>query len=281
MPPHHDVPLPLNDGTILPAIGLGTFSMTGPDGVEDVVDGLRAGYRLVDTAVNYGNEREVGAGLRRSGVPRDEVVVTSKLPGRHHAYDEAIRSVRDSLDRLGLDRIDLHLIHWPNPQVGLYGEAWRALVALREEGLVRSIGVSNFTEAQLASIVEDTGVTPAVNQIEVHPAFPQEAMCRVNARLGIVTGSWSPLGNDKPLLGHPVIVEIATRHERTGGQVVLRWHLQRGLVPIPRSRSRTRRRENIDVFDFSLSDAEMQSISALGRDNGRLFGGDPETHEDM
>jgi 2,5-diketo-D-gluconate reductase A len=281
MPLPHDAPLALNDGTTIPRIGLGTFSMTGPEGVEDLVDGLRAGYRLLDTAVNYGNEREVGEGLRRSGVPRDEVVVTSKLPGRHHAFDEAVRSVKDSLNRLGLDRIDLHLIHWPNPGIGLYGEAWRALVALREEQLVRSIGVSNFTETQLARIIEDTDVTPALNQIEVHPAFPQAAMCGVNADLGIVTGAWSPLGNDNPLLGHPVITEIATRYGRTGGQVVLRWHVQRGVVPIPRSRSAARRRENLDVFSFSLSDSEMESISALGRDDGRLFGGDPETHEDL
>jgi len=271
----------LNDGSRLPAIGLGTFSMTGPSGVDDVVDGIEQGYRLLDTAHAYGNEAEVGEGMRRSPVPRSELTVTSKLRGRDHGYDDAIRSVRDSIERLGVDRIDLHLVHWPNPRVGRFVEAWRALVQLRDDGLVRSIGVSNFTEDHLRRVIDATGVIPAVNQIEIHPAFPQEEMVRVDAELGIATQAWSPLGNDRPMLDHPVLVSLAERHGRTTAQVVLRWHLQRGLVPIPRSRSHARRAENLAVFDFVLTDEDMRAIARLARSDGRLFGGDPDTHEDM
>ncbi len=184
----------LNDGTSLPAIGFGTYPLKGEEAVTAIRSALDCGYRLLDTAVNYGNEEEVGEAIRRSGVPREEITVASKLPGRHHAYDEAVASVHASLERLGLDHLDLHLIHWPNPSVGKYAEAWRALVDLRQQGLVRSIGVSNFTGAHLQRIIDETGVTPAVNQIELHPYFPQVEMRAVNERLGIRTESWSPLG---------------------------------------------------------------------------------------
>ena len=184
----------LNDETTLPAIGFGTYPLKGDDGVAAIGSALDIGYRLLDTAVNYENETEVGEALRRSGIPRDEVQVTSKLPGRHHAYDEAIASVHGSLERLGLDYLDLHLIHWPNPSVDKYVEAWRALVDLQKQGLLRSIGVSNFTEAHLRAHHRRHGVTPAVNQIELHPRFPQEEMRRVHERLGIRTEAWSPLG---------------------------------------------------------------------------------------
>src|SRR6478735_1304864 len=184
----------LNDGTTLPAIGFGTYPLTGDAGVAAIQSALEVGYRLLDTAVNYENEAEVGEALRRSGLPRDEVQVASKLPGRHHAYDDAIASVRGSLERLGLEYVDLHLIHWPNPSVDKYVEAWRALIDLQKEGLVRSIGVSNFTIAQLGRIIDATGVVPVVNQIELHPRFPQPEMRSANERLGIRTEAWSPMG---------------------------------------------------------------------------------------
>ena len=186
--------LTLNDGASIPAIGFGTYTLTGADGVAAVRSAIEAGYRLLDTAVNYGNEEEVGQAVRESGVPRDEVFLTSKLPGRHHGYGDAIASTKESLQRLGVDHLDLHLIHWPNPRVDKYVEAWRALVDLREQGLVRSIGVSNFTADTLDRIMDATGVTPAVNQIELHPWFPQAEMRRTNATHGILTESWSPLG---------------------------------------------------------------------------------------
>jgi 2,5-diketo-D-gluconate reductase A len=271
----------LNDGATLPAIGFGTYPMKGDQCVAAVTSALDAGYRLIDTAVNYGNEREVGEAIRGSAVPRDEIVLTSKLPGRHHAYDDARRSVETSLETLGLDYLDLHLIHWPNPSVDRYAEAWRALVDLREEGLIRSVGVSNFTEAHLKRIIDESGVTPVVNQIELHPYFPQPEMREVNHRLGIRTESWSPLGKRQAPFTEPPVADAAEAHGVTPGQVILRWQVQLGTVPIPKSADPERQRHNIDVFGFELSGAEMDAITALGRPGGRLFGGDPDTHEEM
>ena len=271
----------LNDGAVLPAVGFGTYPLRGQDGIDAIVSALRVGYRLLDTAVNYGNEEEVGEAIRRSGVPRDEVLVTSKIPGRHHGYDDAIRSTKESLHRLGLDYLDLHLIHWPNPRVGKYVEAWRALVDLRKQGLVRSIGVSNFTEEHLNRIMEATGVTPAVNQIELHPYFPQAEMRAVHERLGIRTEAWSPMGKRQAPCGEPPVADAARRHGVTPGQVILRWHLELGNLPIPKSATPERQRQNLDLDGFELTDDEVAAITALGRPDGRLFGGDPDTHEEM
>jgi 2,5-diketo-D-gluconate reductase A len=271
----------LNDGTTLPAVGFGTYPLKGEDGVAAVQSALEVGYRLLDTAVNYENETEVGEALRRSGLTREEVQVTSKLPGRHHAYDEAIASVRGSLERLGLEYVDLHLIHWPNPSVDLYVEAWRALVDLQKEGLIRSVGVSNFTEAHLTRIIDDTGVTPAVNQIELHPRFPQDGMRQVHDRLGIRTEAWSPMGKRRAPLEEEAVTRPAERLGVTTGQVILRWHVQLGSLPIPKSGDPERQRQNLDVFGFELTDDEMAAISALGESDGRLFGGDPDSHEEM
>ncbi|WP_344776560.1 aldo/keto reductase [Nocardioides panacisoli] len=271
----------LNDGHTIPAIGFGTYPLSGAEGVDAVVSAIAAGYRLIDTAVNYGNEAEVGEAIRASGVPRDELFVTSKLPGRHHAHADAIASTEESLERLGLDHLDLHLIHWPNPSVGRYHEAWRALVELRERGLVRSIGVSNFTAAHLERIIDDSGVTPAVNQLELHPGFPQAEMRAVHDRLGIRTEAWSPLGKRQAKYGDPAVAVPAERLGVTPAQVVLRWHVQLGSLPIPKSADPERQRQNLDVFGFELTDEEMTAISALGRADGRLFGGDPDVHEEM
>lgn len=271
----------LNDGTTLPALGFGTYPLRGDEGIEAIGSALTAGYRLVDTAVNYQNEREVGEALRRSGVPRDEVLVTSKIPGRHHAYDEAIASTKQSLVRLGLDHLDLHLIHWPNPSVGLYVEAWQALVDLQRQGLVRSIGVSNFTPTHLDRLIEVTGVTPAVNQVELHPAFSQAALRAVHDRLGIVTEAWSPLGKQQAAYDHPAVAGAAERLGVTPGQVLLRWHVQLGSLPVPKSATPHRQRDNLDVFGFELGDDEIAAISALDRPDGRLFDGDPDVHEEM
>jgi 2,5-diketo-D-gluconate reductase A len=272
---------PLADGTTLPGIGFGTYPLRGEQGIESIVSALDVGYRLLDTAVNYGNETEVGEAIRRSAVPRDELTITSKLPGRHHGYDDAIASVHASLDRLGLDRLDLHLIHWPNPSVGQYVEAWRALVELQRQGLVRSIGVSNFTEEHLHRIIEDSGVTPVVNQIELHPAFPQLQMLAVHQRLGIQTESWSPLGKRRPAYAAAPVSDPAARLGVTPAQVILRWHVQLGSIPIPKSATPQRQRENLDVFGFELSEPEMAAITELGQRDGRLFGGDPNVHEEM
>jgi 2,5-diketo-D-gluconate reductase A len=271
----------LNDGTTLPAIGFGTYPLKGYDGIAAITNALENGYRLLDTAVNYRNEREVGEAIRRSGLPRDEFQVASKIPGRHHGYDDAIASVRGSLERLGLDHLDLQLIHWPNPSVGRYAEAWRALVDLRKEGLVRSIGVSNFTEAHLERIIDDGGVVPSVNQIELHPYFPQVEMRAVNERLGIRTESWSPLGKRQAPFTEPPVAAAAEKYGVTPGQVILRWQVQLGAIPIPKSATPERQRQNLDVFGFELTDDEVAAITGLGRPDGRLFGGDPDKHEEQ
>ena len=271
----------LNDGTTLPAIGFGTAGLRGEAAVEATASALEAGYRLLDTAVNYENEQEVGEAIRQSGVAREELQVASKIPGRHHAYDDAIASTRESLERLGLDRIDVHLIHWPNPGRDQYVDAWRALVDLREQGLVRSIGVSNFTEEHLRRILDDSGVTPVVNQIELHPYFPQVRMRAVNEELAIRTESWSPLGKRQAPFTEAPIVAAAEKYGVTPGQVILRWQIELGSIPIPKSATPERQRQNLDVFGFSLTEAEVDAITGLGRADGRLFGGDPDTHEEQ
>ncbi len=271
----------LNDGRSLPAIGFGTVPMKGQECVDAVFSALQAGYRLLDTATNYGNEPEVGRAIRSSDVPREDIFVTSKLPGRHHAYADAVASVRASLERLGLEYLDLHLIHWPNPSVGKYVEAWRALVDLRAEGLVRSIGVSNFTAEHLQRIIAESGVTPVVNQIEMHLYFPQVGMRAVNEGLGIRTESWSPLGKREAPFHEPGVASAASAHGVSPAQVILRWQVQLGAVPIPKSATPQRQRQNLDIFGFELTAAEMVAITALGRPDGRLFGGDPDTHEEM
>jgi 2,5-diketo-D-gluconate reductase A len=271
----------LNDGQSVPVIGFGTYPLRGDEGVEAMVRALEAGYRLLDTAVNYGNEEEVGEAVRRSDLPREDVQVTSKIPGRHHEYDRAIGSVEESLRRLRFDYLDRVLIHWPNPGVGKYVEAWRALVELRNRGLVRSIGVSNFTEQHLHAVIEDTGVTPAVNQVELHPYFPQQELLRVHTDLGIQTEAWSPLGKRSAPFAEPPVSEPSERYGVTPAQVILRWHLQRRSLPLPKSATPQRQRQNLDLFGFELTDAEVDAITALARPDGRLFGGDPDNHEEM
>ncbi|ANG84158.1 aldo/keto reductase [Microbacterium aurantiacum] len=269
----------LNDGQSFAELGLGTYNLRGEEGIEAIVSAIASGYRLLDTAVNYENEREVGEAIRRADVDRDDLIVTSKIPGRHHGRAEAVDSIRGSLDRLGLERIDLQLIHWPNPSVGKYLDTWRGMIDAREQGLVRSIGVSNFTEAMLTELIEETGVVPAVNQVELHPYFPQGALRAFHAEHGIRTESWSPLARRSDLLAEQLITDLAAIHDVTPTQVVLRWHTQLQSTPIPKSADADRQRENADVFGFTLTDEQVAAISGLER--GRLWDGDPETHEEM
>lgn len=273
--------VPLNDTTRLPIVGFGTYPMKGEQAVAAVGSALELGYRLLDTAVNYGNEEEVGEAVRRAAVRREEVRVQTKLPGRHHAYDLALGSLRDSARRLGVEQLDVALIHWPNPRQGRYVDAWRALVRAQQDGLVRTVGVSNFTEEHLSNIIDATGVVPAVNQIELHPWFPQEQLRQVHDRLGIRTQAWSPLGKRRAPFDEPAVADAAREHGVSPAQVILRWHVQLGSLPLPKSATRERQRTNLEVLGFELTDEQMRAITALGRPDGRLFGGDPDTHEEM
>ena len=268
----------LNDGNDFPELGLGTYNLRGDEGVDAMVAAIGNGYRLLDSAVNYENETEVGEAVRRSGI-RDELLITTKVPGRDHGFDETVRSAAGSLERLGLECIDLYLIHWPNPRVDKYVESYRAMLALRDEGKVRSVGVSNFTEAMLSRLIEETGVAPAVNQVELHPYFPQQHLRAFHAAHGIRTESWSPLARRSEQLTEPAIADVAAAHGVTPTQAVLRWHTMLSSTPIPKSADPSRQIENADVFGFTLSGDEIAAISALER--GRLWDGDPDTHEEM
>ncbi|MEU1244093.1 aldo/keto reductase [Micromonospora parva] len=269
------------DGTTLPAIGLGTYQLNGSAGVDAIGQAIRAGYRLLDSAFNYENEGAVGRAVRSAGDVRDELIVTSKLPGRHHSYDEALTTVEESVFRTGLDRIDLYLIHWPNPKVDRYVQAWQALIEARERGLVRHIGLSNFLPEHIERLVAETGVAPVVNQIEVHPYFPQQEALDYHREHGILVQGWSPLGHGNDLRQHPVIGEIAAAHGVSPAQAILAWHVARQVIPLPKAASPQRQAENLDVFGITLTDAEVAAITALGRPDGRLAGQDPAVYEEF
>ena len=268
----------LNDGTTLPAIGLGTWPMNDAEAERAVSEALGMGYRLVDTATNYRNESGVGRGVARSDVPREEIVVTTKLPGRHHGYEETLASFEESRVRLGVEYVDLYLIHWPLPRVDKYVDSWRAMIKLREDGLVRSIGVSNFTVEHIERLEKETGELPSVNQIELHPLFPQDELRAFHTAKGILTESWSPLGRGTSLLDDPVVISIAEAFGVTPGQVVLRWHTQLGAVPIPKSSNPQRQLANLDIFGFELGPAQLTAIADRAH---RRIGGDPEVHEEF
>lgn len=269
----------LNDGTALPVIGLGTVQSEGEDMAATVTAALDSGYRLIDTALRYETEPGVGRAVAASSVPREDILITTKIPGRLHGYDEAKESARTSLDNLGVDYIDLLLIHWPLPKVDKYIDTWRAMIDLQKEGVVRSIGVSNFTVAHLDRLVSETSVVPSVNQIELHPYFPQADLRAYHAEHGIVTESWSPLGRGSELLTAPPVAEAAAAHGVSAGQVVLRWHIQLGAVPLPKSSNPDRQKQNLDIFGFELTDDEMAAISGLER--GRIWGQDPDEYEEF
>lgn len=271
----------LNDGLKLPAIGFGTYLLNGEAGAEVIRQAIGAGYRLLDTAFNYENEGAVGEAVRRSGVSRRELLIASKLPGRHHAYKEAIDTVKESLFRAGLSYYDLYFIHWPNPRVNLYVEAWQALIELKKRGLVHSIGVCNFLPEHIARLVAETGVAPSINQLELHPYFNQKAAREWNTAHGIVTQAWSPLGRGNSILKEPCITGIAAVHGKTPSQVVLRWHLQLGNIPIPKATSLQHQKENLGVFGFELTPPEMDAINALTRADGRNRSQDPAVYEEF
>ncbi|RAS66171.1 diketogulonate reductase-like aldo/keto reductase [Lentzea atacamensis] len=264
----------LNNGVEMPQLGFGVWQVPDAEATTAVAEALKAGYRSIDTAAAYGNEGGTGEAIARSGVDRDEVFVTTKLWNSDHGHDATLRAFDESVKKLGLDVLDLYLIHWPMPARDLYVETWKAFVQLQKEGRVRAIGVSNFQPAHLRRLIDETGVVPAVNQIELHPYLQQAELREFHAKHGIRTEAWSPLGQGGELLADPVVTEIAARHSRSAAQVVLRWHLQLGNVVIPKSVTPSRIRENIAVFDFELSDEEMAALSTL--DRGGRMGPNPD-----
>ncbi|SNT04271.1 2,5-diketo-D-gluconate reductase A [Geodermatophilus pulveris] len=270
----------LHDGVTIPQLGLGTARLPDEETRRIVREALAVGYRFVDTAASYGNERGVGQGIADSGLPREEVFVSTKLRGRDQGYETAKAALRASLDRLGTDHVDLYLIHWPLPRLDRYVESWRAMEELLDEGLTRTIGVSNFLPEHLDRLAAASSTVPAVNQIECHPREPQLEQRADDARRGIVTESWSPLANGGELLQQPVLTGIAARHRRTPAQVVLRWHVQQGLVTFPKASSRGRLVENLDVFDFELDDEDMAGIATLA-DGTRVNGQYPDVWEEF
>ncbi|WOC54066.1 aldo/keto reductase [Oenococcus oeni] len=271
----------LNDGHSLPAIGLETYLVRGGQGVDQILSAIEDGYRLIDTSTNYDSEGAVGEAIRRSGIPRSEFIVTSKLPGKYHHYQDALMMIQESIFRMGIDYLDLYLIHWPLPKRDHYVEAWKALVDAQKLGLIRSIGVSNFLPEHLDRIINESGVTPAVNQIEVHPYWVQEDMLAANKSRGIVSEAWSPLGRGSAALKEDIIKNLADKYGKNTGQIILRWHTQRGIIPLPKSSSLIHQRSNIDIFDFSLTSSEIEQINALNRSDGRVDGQDPNTYEEF
>ncbi|MFD1146587.1 aldo/keto reductase [Saccharothrix hoggarensis] len=264
----------LNNGVTMPQLGFGVFQVSTEDTYDAVTEALRVGYRSIDTAAIYGNEEPVGRAVADSGIARDELFVTTKLWNSDQGYDEALRAFDASAARLGLDQVDLYLVHWPAPKQDRYVDSWRALGKLHADGRVRAIGVSNFQPEHLERVVDATGAVPAVNQVELHPRLQQAELRAVHARLGVVTEAWSPLAQGA-LLGDPVITSVADKHGRTPAQVVLRWHVQLGNVVIPKSATPSRIAENFAVFDFELDGDDLARIAEL--DRGERIGPDPDT----
>ena len=256
--------LELNDGNSIPQLGYGVFLVPADEAERAVTEALEAGYRHIDTAAIYRNEEGVGAAIAKSGIPRDELFITTKLWNDRHDGDEPDAAIDESLEKLGLDAVDLYLVHWPTPANDNYLHAWEKMIGIRERGLARSIGVSNHLVPHLERIVSETGVVPAVNQIELHPAYQQRDITEWAAGHGVLIESWGPLGQGKyDLFAAPAVADAAAAHGVTPAQAVLRWHLQKGFIVFPKSVRPERMRENIDVFGFELDEAQMAAIDAL------------------
>ncbi|MFE0687327.1 aldo/keto reductase [Streptomyces xiamenensis] len=265
----------LNNGEEIPQLGFGVWQVPDDQATDVVSSALEAGYRHIDTAASYHNEVGTGKALAASGLPREELFVTTKLRNADHGYDDALRAIDVSLEKLGLEYVDLYLIHWPTPMYDQYVEAWKAMEHIYGEGKAKAIGVSNFRPAHLRRVIDEGTIVPAINQIELHPNFSQAESRGVHAELGVATEAYSPLGSGKGLLDDPKLAEIGAKHGRTPAQVVLRWHLQLGNVVIPKSVTPARIKENIDVFGFELDADDIAAIAAL--DTNTRVGSDPET----
>lgn len=270
----------LNDQTLIPQLGFGTYKVPSEDAYHVVSEALEVGYRLIDTAAFYGNEEGVGRAIRDSGIPRNEIYVTTKLWNTEQGKDRTTAAFHASLERLGLDYIDLYLIHWPQPKVDKYLETWEEMITLRDTDELRSIGVSNFTKSTLERIISETGVSPVLNQIELHPGFSQSDMREWNSSLGIRTQAWSPLARGAALDAAP-IASLAEKYGKSPAQIVLRWHIQMGNLVIPKAMHRSYMQENFTIFDFWLTDEELASITSLDRFDGRMSKDPDEFNSDL
>ncbi|MHA6801503.1 aldo/keto reductase [Bounagaea algeriensis] len=264
----------LNTGASMPQLGYGVFQVPDNEVVEPILTALRAGYRKIDTAAVYGNEEGVGKAIAESGLSRDELFITTKLWNDRQGYDSTLQAFDESLDRLGLDHVDLYLIHWPLPAKDQFVDTWKAFERLHNEGRAKAIGVSNFHVPHLRRLFEETDVVPALNQVELHPNLPQTDLRAFHAEHGIATEAWSPLGRNNGLLDSSTVTSLAEKYGKTPGQIVLRWHIQLGNVTIPKSVTPERIEANIDVFDFELAEDDMQSITGL--ETGERVGPNPE-----
>ncbi|MDQ2698516.1 MAG: aldo/keto reductase [Actinomycetota bacterium] len=274
--PHPLTPAPrlsLDDGATIPQLGYGTYKVPSADATRLCLEAIDVGYRRLDTAALYDNEEGVGRAVREAVVPREELFVTSKVWKDDNGYDPTLHAFDQSMARLGLDVLDLYLIHWPVPSTDRYVDSWRALIRLQEEGRVRSIGVSNFHEHHVQRLIDETGVAPVVNQVELHPWLPQTALREFDEARDIRTEAWSPLARGR-VLGTPLLDDLADKHGRTPAQIVLRWHIELGNLVIPKASSPERIRENLDVFDFALDPDDMVAIAAL--ESGERTGRDPD-----
>ena len=266
----------LNNGVQIPQLGFGVWQVPDTETAAAVGTALEAGYRSIDTAAIYGNEKGTGAAIAASGLPREELFVTTKLWNSNHGHDRTLAALDASLEKLGLDHVDLYLIHWPAPERDAYLDSWRALGKILADGRARAIGVSNFKPAHLRRLIDETGVVPAVNQVELHPLLQQQELRAFHAEHGIATEAWSPLAQGS-LLQHPVLTGIAQRLGRTPAQVILRWHLQLGTIVIPKSVTPERIRQNADVFGFTLDEADMTAVTALDQGDAGRIGPDPDS----
>lgn len=273
----------LNDGSTLPEIGLGTVNIQGARGVNSILTAIEEnGYRLIDTSTNYNNEGAVGEAIRRSTVPREQLIISSKLPGAAHDYDKAIHMIQESLYRIGIDYFDKYLIHWPLPKQDKYVEAWQALIDAQKFGLIKTIGVSNFLAEHLERLIDETGVTPATNQIERHPYFNNKELVETNRKHGILTEAWSPFGREiNDVLENPTIKEIADEYAKSPAQIIVRWNVQNGVLVIPKSDSAVHQRENLDVYGFELTQEDLEAIDGLDKgEPGRVEGQHPNEYEE-
>ncbi|MGB4823891.1 MAG: aldo/keto reductase [Leuconostoc mesenteroides] len=272
----------LSDGQHLPEIGFGTYKLNGFAGTQSILSAVDAGYRLFDTAFNYQNEGTVGQAIQQSHVNRDELIITSKLPGKYYSsYQDSIDLIQESLYRSKLDYFDLYLLHWPNPIDDHYLEAWHTLIQAQKFGLVKSIGVCNFLPEHIERLKKETNILPVVNQVELHPYFNQQELREYNNTQNILTQAWSPLGRASAILKDPVLVELAKKYHKNIGQLVLKWEISLGVLPIPKASSYARQKGNLDLFDFEISSSDMQRINDLTKPDGRTNNQDPTVYQEF